>query len=126
MENRLKQAKKEYKNGEYFYSATKNVKSPIEITEVVEAKHEDRVNEIKDLKEHILSVYRNLHPTSPKNSWSKLFSPINVFETDVPFFDATIKKMKRLSDLESMKNDIINENGGVIWDNETGLWAEKY
>ena len=126
MENRLKQAKREYKNGEYFYSATKNVKTPIEITEIMEAKHEDRVNEIKDLKEHILSVYRNLHPTSPKNNWNKLFKPANVFETDVPFFDATIKKMKRLSDLESMKNDIINENGGIIWDNETGLWAEKY
>jgi len=47
----LKEIKKLYPTGSQFFSATKNVKSPLTVTSIKFAEHLDRQEEIKQLRE---------------------------------------------------------------------------
>jgi hypothetical protein len=47
----IKEIRKEYPTGSQFYSATKNLKSPLTVTSIKFAEHLDRQEEIKQLRE---------------------------------------------------------------------------
>lgn len=85
MESNLKKARREYPINSQFYSATKNIKSPLKVAILREAEHLDRIAEIKDKE--------------------------------------TTKERRKY--LQSLENDIVNSEGGVIYCSETGNWAEK-
>lgn len=112
----LKQAKANYPKGTLFYSATKNLKRPLEVVELKIAKHEDRMNEIQELKMHILSTYNALYPNKRKDFYKKL----NGLLTD----DVFKPFLRRLEELEAEGFDIVNEEGGVIYCADTNSWAE--
>lgn len=84
MESNLKKARREYPINSQFYSATKNIKSPLKVAILREAIHEDRISEIK-----------------------------------------TTEDKERRKYLQSLENDIVNSEGGVIYCSETGNWAKK-
>lgn len=90
MESNLKKARREYKPGTEFFSATKNIKTPIRVAILREALHEDRISEIKKLEHSSLT-----------------------------------EDKERRKYLQSLENDIVNSEGGVIYCSETGNWAEK-
>jgi hypothetical protein len=84
MENNLKIARRDYKLGTRFLSATNNLNAPLRVSSLFEAIHEDRITEIKE----------------------------------------TTNKERRKY-LQSLENDIVNSEGGVIYCGETKRWAKK-
>ena len=103
-----------------FISATKKLKSPIVITQLVEAQHLDRKERIKNIELHILSVWNEMFYPKYCGKYTKLN-----FDSSSNFF-AQIKDLKEERDyLISLKSDIINDDiGGVIYCGETNTWAE--
>lgn len=118
----LEKAKKEYKFGEYFLSATNNLKSPIRIGIIDEAKHEDRVNEIANIKQWCLDLYRSMNPNQAKDKFEKLDYK---FKHNAEFFKNTRKQIARMEYIHSLEKDIVNLDGGVIYCGETKVWAKK-
>lgn len=110
-------AKKKYKKGSSFLSATGNLKFPIKITEIREAEHEDRKNEISSLKNLILREWLKFSPKS-----AKINKKHKNYET---FLENTCKYDERIIYLQSLKNDIVeSEIGGVIYCAMEDRWAE--
>lgn len=118
----LKEIRKEYAFGNYMLSATGNIKAPIRIGTIYFAQHEDRSNQIANLKQHCLDVYREMHPATPKDKFEKLKYAL---EHDFDFISAVKEQIERMNYLLSLEKDIINSEGGVIYCGETNTFAKK-
>lgn len=112
-------AKKRYKKGSYFYTATKNIKVPLKVIELKTAQHEDRRSEIAFLEHSILREWLLISPKS-----AKINKNHRHYQT---FLNKTETLRKRVEDLEAVGSDIVDaEEGGVIYCGTNNVWAEKY
>jgi hypothetical protein len=111
MEKLLKQAKQNYPKGTLFLSATGKIKSPLKVTKLNISKSEDLLEEIWLLEEKILSLWNESNPKHLKFSFKH-----------VPK-DFEQKERAKLEDLKSTKLDIVEEEGGVIYNGLTDVWA---
>jgi hypothetical protein len=119
MQSKLNFAKKEYKIGDYFITATKTIKTALKVAIVKEAEHEDRKNEIQILKNRCLSIYRDMYP--PLDTFEKIKK---AFKDKPDFIEKTKHLAERIDYLENLEKDIINSDGGVIYCGETNSWAK--
>lgn len=121
MDAQLKIARIEYPPTTSFLTATGMLdKRPLIVTSLKVANHFDRLEQIKGLEAHILSVHNNMFPRRFRNKYSKIdFSVCSSFL-------AEIKNEKEERDyLISLKSDIIEIEGGVVYCGETNTWASK-
>ncbi len=115
MKELLKQARKNYPSGSLFISATRNIKQPIKITTIGFAKHEDRVEKVKEYEFTIMALYNErIYPKAVQK-----FSEIKIKSMN----QAELELLEERDFLLSIPKDIVNEDGGVIYCGETNTWA---
>lgn len=111
----LKLAKLKYPKRSQFLTATGLCKFPMTVTEVRLALHEDRVNEIEDIKESLVREWLNISPKSASiNKKHKLYNE---------YLEKVADMKLRLEELKSLPSDIVNDEGGVLFDASTDRWA---
>ena len=117
----LKEIKKSYPIGSHFLSATKNIKKPLKVTGLRYAEHLDRQERIKEMQNKIIELY-NEH-----------FNKYLLRYEDVKFSNYSflaenenrvMKLKEEIEYLQSLPKDVINSEGGVIYDGENNVWAE--
>ena len=121
METNLKEVKKQYPKGSMFYSATKKIKQPIEITEIKFAEHLERENQIKALENKAITLY-NEYCGAFASKYTEVKFNNKHFISDnkiIPILKEEIEY------LQSLPKDIVNSDGGVIYCGESNVWAEK-
>lgn len=114
-EDLIRDFKKEsYEIGTRFYSATGKVKAPLTVTILKTAEHEDRKNRISAIKTYLITTWNMMYP--------KKYGKINY--EDENFKKETVRLRTELKYILSLKKDIVNLDGGVIYCGETDTWAE--
>ena len=112
---KLSQAREEFPINSLFLSATGNIKKPLTVVKLMYAQHEDRKERIKNIEKYVLNLHnKNFYPKFV-NSFSKL---------DLSLCGCK-EELEEREYLLSLKRDIINEEGGVIFCGETNSTAKK-
>jgi hypothetical protein len=120
MQANLNSAKKDYRVGDYFITATGAIKTALKVGAIKESEHLDRHLEIQMLKSKCLTIYREMYP--PLDTFEKIKK---AFKDKPDFILATKELAERIDYLEALEKDIINSEGGVIYCGETNVWAVK-
>jgi hypothetical protein len=112
---KLREAKVEFPLESFFYSATGKIKSPIRVTKLKYAEHEDRQNMVSHIENRIvlLSNLENPYQYSFKHLKLKL-----------SFIKKNIEMFRERKEILSMGRDIIESKGGVIYCSETNTTAK--
>ena len=117
----LKEIKKQYPIGSYFITATKNIKKPLRVTGLRFAEHEDRSNRIKEMQNKVVELYNeHFNKFAVKYEEVKFSSYSFLAEND----SKVMKLKEEIEYLQSLPKDIVNSEGGVIYDGENNRWAE--
>ena len=119
MNQNLKTAREKYPNGTEFFSATDNPKFPLKVTFLRVASHFDRKELVSNLEDYILTLHNATFPRKFKKRYQDIdFSVCS-------FFAGNVKTEREERDyFEGFEADIVNDEGGVIYDGETGVWAK--
>lgn len=116
----LKTAKTNYPLKTQFFTATQMIaKRPLTVTSLMEASHYDRKEQIKSLEQHILSIHNITFPKRFKNKYDKID-----FSVCLTFLREIEKEKTERDYLVSLDSDIIEAEGGVIYDGEYKVWAK--
>lgn len=116
----LKQAKENYPKNSLFYSASGNLKSPLRVTHLRYSESKDLNDEIEDIENELIAIWNIMYPKKFANKFSKL----NL--KDDEFFHFTKRSLLKLRQLREIQPDIVEDNGGIIFDGLTETWAKKY
>ena len=111
---KIKELKKEFPEGTYFLSATEAIKTPLRVTKIVEARHEDRQNRIRELEREIINRYNEVHDTNHTTFYNVSGYMIGCDE-----------QVREISEIKKMPKDIVEVSGGVIYCGETNKIAKK-
>lgn len=118
---RMTFARKNYKKETYFLSATKNIKKPLKVTGLRFAEHEDRSNRIKEMQNKVIELYNeHFNKFAVKYEEVKFSSYSFLAEND----NRVMKLKEEIEYLQSLPKDVINSEGGVIYDGDNNVWAE--
>ena len=118
----LKEIKKVYTTGSMFLTATKNIKKPLKITSLRFAEHLDRQERIKEMQNKVIELYNeHFNKFAVKYEEVKFGSYSFLAEND----NRVMKLKEEIEYLQSLPKDVINSEGGVIYDGENNVWAEK-
>ncbi len=121
MNTNLKEIKKSYPIGSHFLSATKNIKKPLKVTGLRYAEHLDRQERIKEMQSKVIELYNeHFNKFAVKYEEVKFSSYSFLAEND----NRVMKLKEEIEYLQSLPKDVINSEGGVIYDGENNVWAE--
>lgn len=116
----LKEIKKQYPIGSYFYSATKNILKPLKVTGLHYAEHSDRESRINGLQKTIIRLYNEYC-----GAFATKYSEVKFNNRHFILDNKSILVLKEeVEYLQSLPRDIINSDGGVIYCGENNVWAE--
>ena len=119
--NTLKEIKKQYPTGSHFLTATKNIKKPLKVTGLRCAEHLDRQERIKEMQNKVIELYNeHFNKFAVKYEEGKFSSYSFLAEKD----NRVMKLKEEIEYLQSLPKDVINSEGGVIYDGENNVWAE--
>ena len=118
----LKEIKKLYPLNSLFLSATKNIKKPLRVTGLRYAEHLDRHERIKEMQNKVIELYNeHFNKFAVKYEEVKFSSYSFLAENE----NRVMKLKEEIEHLQSLPKDVINSEGGVIYDGENNVWAEK-
>lgn len=110
--------RKQYPKGSMFLTATKKIKKPLEVVTLEFAKHEDRENLIKEMQNKIIESYNERF-----NKFAVKYEEVKF--SNPSFLEQVLRLKEEIEHLQSLPKDIVNSEGGVIYDGENNVWAEK-
>ena len=116
----LKEIKKLYPTGSMFLTATKKIKQPLKVTEIKYAEHLERENQIKNLQNKVITLYNEYC-----GAFATKYLEVRFNNRHFILDNKIVTTLKEeIEYLQSLPKDIINSDGGVIYDGETDNWAE--
>ena len=119
--NTLKEIKKQYPIGSHFISATKNIKKPLRVVGLRYAEHLDRQERIKEMQNKVIELYNeHFNKFAVKYEEVKFSSYSFLAEND----NKVMKLKEEIEYLQSLPKDVVNSEGGVVYDGENNVWAE--
>ena len=118
----LESVEQKYPIRTYFLSATKNIKKPLRVTGLRYAEHLDRQERIKEMQNKVIELYNeHFNKFAVKYEEVKFSSYSFLAENE----NRVMKLKEEIEHLQSLPKDVINSEGGVIYDGENNVWAEK-
>lgn len=117
----LKEIKKQYPKNSLFFSATKNIKQPLQVFTIKFAEHLDRESRIKEMQDKVIELYNEYC-----GEFATKYSEVRFNNRHFIVDNKIVLKLKEeIEYLESLPKDIVNSEGGVIYCGENDVWAEK-